>query len=75
MDFAQYVLKKGILRHELGEGQPATETCNLVQEALAAVAQQNSAVKFPEDLKPSKFAPPTLWFIILKTVYQRILQV
>ena len=38
MDFAAYVLKKGILAQELGQGQPVTETCNVIKEALNAVA-------------------------------------
>ena len=38
MDFVQYVFRKGVLRYELGEGQSATETCNLLKEALAALA-------------------------------------
>ena len=37
MDFASYVLKKGVLLYEVGEGQPTTETCNVIREALAAV--------------------------------------
>lgn len=75
MDFVQYVFKKGVLRHELGEGQSATETCNLVKEALAVLTQHNAAIKSPEDLKPSMFAPNAIWFIVLKTVFERVRQV
>ena len=42
MDFAAYVLKKGILAQELGQGQPVTETCNVIKEALNAVANFSS---------------------------------
>ena len=72
MDFAHYVLRKGILRYELGENQPATETCSLLNEALNALMHHNAVVSSPEDLRPDKFAPSALWYTVIKTVYERI---
>ena len=53
LDFANYVLKKGILGHELGQGQPVTETCNVIREALNAVSGFTAANQSAEELKPS----------------------
>lgn len=72
LDFANYVLKKGILSHELGQGQPVTETCNIIREALNAVSGFTAANQSAEELKPSQFAPVALWYIILRTIFERI---
>ena len=66
MHLASYVLRKGVLAHELAPGKPVTETCNLLREAFAQIHAHNSQVSSPEELKPSRFAPISLWYMIVR---------
>ena len=75
MHLASYVLRKGVLAHELAQGKPVTETCNLLREALASLEAHNSQVHTPEELKPSRFAPTALWYKIVRIIYERIHEV
>ena len=53
LDFASYVLRKGILSQELSQGQPVTETCNIVREAVSALSGFYAANQSAEELKPA----------------------
>ena len=75
LDFASYVLRKGILSQELSQGQPVTETCNIVREAVSAISGFYAANQSAEELKPSQFAPIALWYIIIKPIFEKINQI
>lgn len=72
MHLACFVVRKSILKHELAQGQNVTETCNIIKAAHSALSEHNAVVNSAEQLKPSKFAPAALWFIIVRSIYDRI---
>lgn len=75
MDFAQYVLRKGITRHELGTAQPTTDSCSLIREATSRILNDSVISSPAEELKPAKFASIALWYAIIKTIYERVASV
>ena len=72
LHLATYVLRKGVLAHELEQGKPVVNTCNLLREALVQLEAFNSQVRTPEDLKASRFAPTALWYKVIRIIYDRI---
>lgn len=75
MHLASYVLRKGVLAHELAQGKPVSETCNLLRQVMASLEAHKSQVRSPEDLKPAKFAPTALWFSVLRLIYEKVHEV